>query len=450
MITYPLNNIDYTAEDAELYFSTRESGVYDGNDFEVTAFGIDNDVIVGTGIAWIHNTKFSGKVVALKEPKTLTLSLPNSVYDRIDAIVIQFDANKNATEIIVKEGISSSSPIAPNVVRTESLYELHIFHIRRKAGATVISVDDLVDLRNNSDYCGIMFDPISSIDSTFTKSGYAADAKATGKAIKRATNVRNLLDNSDFTNPVNQRGYTSGTDVVAYARFIDRWKNFDEEGGTFSLTSNGLVCGKQIAQYVDSTKLIEKTLTYAIKWADGLILTVTRTIVNSSSWNESIKREDGGTRFISLIEGGESNRLYCYISASPIAVEWAALYEGEYTAETLPPYVPKGYAMELAECQRYYRYFGNITLPCMPIIDATALDIDSTFANGMRTKNPTILGTITAVYGGGGYMESGFPGYTFGWWSNHIRVSFSSKLSQVKNLMGSSVYIDGFALSADL
>lgn len=36
-------------------------------------------------------------------------------------------------------------------------------------------------------------------------------------------------------------------------------------------------------------------------------------------------------------------------------VQWAALYEGEYTAETLPPYVPKGYAVELAECLRYYR-----------------------------------------------------------------------------------------------
>lgn len=190
MITYPLNNIDYTAEDAELYFSTRESGIYDGNDFEVTASGVDNDVIVGSGIAWIHNTKFSGKVVALKEPKTLTLSLPNSVYDRIDAIVVQFDANKNATEIIVKEGIASSSPVAPSVVRTKSLYELHIFHVRRKAGATVISIDDLVDLRNDYDYCGIMFDPISSVDSTLTKSGYAADAWETGKRIENiATKV---------------------------------------------------------------------------------------------------------------------------------------------------------------------------------------------------------------------------------------------------------------------
>ena len=33
---------------------------------------------------------------------------------------------------------------------------------------------------------------------------------------------------------------------------------------------------------------------------------------------------------------------------------WAALYEGEYTADTLPVYLPKGYAAELLECQRYY------------------------------------------------------------------------------------------------
>ena len=43
----------------------------------------------------------------------------------------------------------------------------------------------------------------------------------------------------------------------------------------------------------------------------------------------------------------------------------AALYEGEYTAETLPPYVPKGYAAELAECLIYYRKIkaNNETFP---------------------------------------------------------------------------------------
>ena len=38
---------------------------------------------------------------------------------------------------------------------------------------------------------------------------------------------------------------------------------------------------------------------------------------------------------------------------------WAALYEGSYTADTLPPYVPKGYASELAECLRYFERLGS-------------------------------------------------------------------------------------------
>ena len=33
IITYPLNNIEYTAEDAELYHATRTSGVFANDDF---------------------------------------------------------------------------------------------------------------------------------------------------------------------------------------------------------------------------------------------------------------------------------------------------------------------------------------------------------------------------------------------------------------------------------
>ena len=38
-------------------------------------------------------------------------------------------------------------------------------------------------------------------------------------------------------------------------------------------------------------------------------------------------------------------------------LEYAALYEGEYTAETLPEYQSKGYGSELAECRRYFQRF---------------------------------------------------------------------------------------------
>lgn len=181
MVTYPLNKIEYTAEDAELYLCTRESGVYDGNDFSIEI--VNNEVTVEPGIAWIRNSRFSGKVVALKEAKRLTLSVPNSAYNRIDAVVIQFDANTNKTDIVIKEGIASSNPIAPDVVRTESIYELHTFHIFRRPGSTSIGSDDITDLRDNYDYCGIMFDPISSIDNTLSVAGKAADSKAVGMAL---------------------------------------------------------------------------------------------------------------------------------------------------------------------------------------------------------------------------------------------------------------------------
>jgi hypothetical protein len=49
-----------------------------------------------------------------------------------------------------------------------------------------------------------------------------------------------------------------------------------------------------------------------------------------------------------------------YLTANQtLNLVWAALYEGEYTVETLPEYHPKGYGAELAECQRYFERIGR-------------------------------------------------------------------------------------------
>lgn len=184
MVTYPLNNIEYTAEDAELFHSTRTSGVYATDSFDFSVTGADNTVVIGTGIAWIKNGEFSGKVVAQKEPVSLDLGLPDSIYPRIDAIIIKFDSNNNASEIVVKEGTASSNPIAPNVVRTESVYELHLYHVRRNAGALTISANDITDIRSNNNYCGLMIDSVTqAVDTTLSKNGVAADASAVGIAL---------------------------------------------------------------------------------------------------------------------------------------------------------------------------------------------------------------------------------------------------------------------------
>jgi hypothetical protein len=165
MVTYPLNNVQYNAEDAELYNAVRMSGVWGGAAFDCEATGNDTIVTIGEGLAWIANTKFSGKVVAQKEPIAINLGTADPSYNRIDVIAIQFDSVENRTDIIVKKGVASPNPEIPARSTTESLYELYLYSVLRKAGSSAVSKSNITDLRDNRDYCGYMQDSI--------KPGYA-------------------------------------------------------------------------------------------------------------------------------------------------------------------------------------------------------------------------------------------------------------------------------------
>lgn len=169
IITYPLNNIEYTAEDAELYHATRTSGVFANDDFPITVSGDGNVVTIGEGIGWIRNSKFSGKVVANKAEMSLDLGLPHATYPRIDAVVLQFNANANASEIIVKNGTAQTNPMPPEVIRTESVYELHLYHVYREAGAASITASNVTDLRSDSAYCGIMSDDVTMLGDDYVR-----------------------------------------------------------------------------------------------------------------------------------------------------------------------------------------------------------------------------------------------------------------------------------------
>ena len=155
--------------------------------------------------------------------------------------------------------------------------------------------------------------------------------KLGGKAPKYYIQPRNLLDNSDFLHPVNQRGKTS---VSNNGYFIDRWIIYssDEAKRVTSIDSNGLTTagGGAVRQAVQA-ELVPKDV---------------------GEYTFAVCRSDGYIDFPSMWKDSNSN-LICSISSAGTYI-WAALYEGNYTAETLPPYVPKGYAAELAECQRYF------------------------------------------------------------------------------------------------
>ena len=209
IITYPLNNIEYTAEDAELYHATRTSGVFANDDFPITVSGSGNVVTIGEGIGWIRNSKFSGKVVANKAEMSLDLGLPHATHPRIDAIVLQFNANANASEIIVKNGTAQTDPVPPEVIRTESVYELHLYHVYREAGAASVTSNNVTDLRANGTYCGLMSDDVTMIGDDYVNKDMIGVANGVASLNNSGKVPSSQLPDMDYI-PTSQKGVANG------------------------------------------------------------------------------------------------------------------------------------------------------------------------------------------------------------------------------------------------
>ena len=168
--------------------------------------------------------------------------------------------------------------------------------------------------------------------------------------IVAAQNPRNLLDNSDFTNPVNQRGQT---DYTSNGYTIDRWELYFGAVGVSSLgyiTTSGQMYQK-IAIPTD------KVYTFAIENDAGIAVVTgipANGIHSATLGNALIKLATIGEYVEVVIEPSEGYNIAC--------AYWAALYEGSYTADTLPPYVPK--ENEIVSCREYYREYGDDGIYC--------------------------------------------------------------------------------------
>lgn len=146
----------------------------------------------------------------------------------------------------------------------------------------------------------------------------AENSRIAAEKQKGASVAPNLLDNSDFTKPVAQRGIAAthgGTEVYA----IDRWILT----GTVSKTGAGLVLNGTMTQVLETVP-------------SGKV----SAFVGMASGTATITYENGEVTITSA--GG--------------TIAWAALYKGSYTADNMPVYLPKGYATEIMACNRYFRH----------------------------------------------------------------------------------------------
>ena len=181
-------------------------------------------------------------------------------------------------------------------------------------------------------------------------------ALPTGDRPKIISDARahNLLDNSDFSAPVAQAGIGGNHWNVPY--LCDRWRLQKSATATFEQAQSGIALTAlsgtaDIVQRL-STLTTGQTYTFAAMVSDALcVLTFQAGKQASANWI--------GFTLLHVPSGVESSyhdvRIrYNSSAAVGKVLQWAALYEGAYTEKTLPPYAPRGYAAQLAECLRYY------------------------------------------------------------------------------------------------
>lgn len=150
----------------------------------------------------------------------------------------------------------------------------------------------------------------------------------------------NLLINSDFRNPINQRGATSYTVEYTgtYQYTIDRWCTIWSEN-TVSVVDGGVQLEKRGAIIQRLEHKLEAGKKYTLSWSiDGVKDSV---LITGGDYEQQSSR-------YSL--DGDYERIIIYNDSDGGIINWAKLEAGSVAT----PLVPRPYGEELALCQRYY------------------------------------------------------------------------------------------------
>lgn len=315
------------------------------------------------------------------------------------------------------------SSVIPNVPDGEFLWTRTTIIFNSTTPVTFYSVARMGKdgLGGVASVCNVTPDAGGNVALTAADVG-ALPSEDTHNLIKRAAPY-NLLDNSDFRNPVNQRGQSSYT---GYGYTIDRWSlehpgdsgiSLSDEGIVFGATSSLFILVQKVSKEVRK-KLIGKTVTVVVTNSDGGVGISTAVVPEFGVALDSPQNKIGSTDLIVNVicdsaEEGFRVRLFTGNLPSPVTIANIALYEGEYTAETLPEYQPKGYGAELFECQRYYEEIY--------VIESTSVlnwNTSIPFKVKKRIDNPTaILVSNNGVEGKISYYDT-----TAGWVDTDARI----------------------------
>lgn len=236
------NDVDgdriYYAEDfAEYFIPFFTNGIFN-NGCQVLGNTNDMAVNVSTGRAFINGYRYRNK-----QSKTLTIENADGVLNRIDNIVIRLDlTNRNISTQVIK-GSFLNNPVAPDLTRTSTIYDLRIAKIYIPAGTTEITQDLIEDCRFINSDCGNVISPIKTPD---TEQLFIQMQAIFDKFIADSTNgfdtwfdsIKNQLDSDAAGNLQNQINNLNSNKV-------DNAK-FDLDSNNLQLLANGKNVGDSV------------------------------------------------------------------------------------------------------------------------------------------------------------------------------------------------------------
>lgn len=141
-----------SAEWREYFESLVTSGVVGdiGNELAVNAQSTPNkSVYVDTGSIVIK-----GAMLSHTSTTNLTVAENVSGNPRIDRIVARLNLTDRKIEFAVLQGTPASSPVAPSLTRSATVYELSLAQISLANGYSTIVAENIIDERLDEDVCG--------------------------------------------------------------------------------------------------------------------------------------------------------------------------------------------------------------------------------------------------------------------------------------------------------
>lgn len=212
----------------------------------------------------------------------------------------------------------------------------------------------------------------------------------------------NLLDNSDFRNPINQRGASTYSGDFTYS--IDRWQ-LGNGGAQIYVISDGLKisnatgAGDYIFQRLE--RLPPGNYTFAAKFRDNTgVAALSNYSVDQGVTLAPTSYADSGVLVLTFSNGEDLDSAFAYCrlqNITPGAVctwEWAALYEGSYTADTLPPWVAPDPVTELIKCKDFFRELSAYGIIGVAVVDSASTVLGVVFGEKMRIDNPSLTGDV--------------------------------------------------------